>query len=333
MPRGMILAVVLILTLLTFSQFSQAQSIYHGRAYALGGAYTAITDDYSSFYFNPAGLAHTGFLGAGLGGNVAIKGVPLLPGIELGQGFMIRSPDWESIFADKERPVTGNFGAMAGLRYKTVGAGILHDGQIFFDPDDDQARLRIEQKTSYNLAYSYQLLEPFLNIGALSLGINVKIFSAERIEYDPQFQEELETAWGVGSDLGLMLQVTDNISLGIKAGDFFSNVFWEEEGTERLPPRYVLGGGLVLPLIDMSFSMDIGNLVHEPGTFLRAGIEKRFFRGLLDLRGGFYREGDDSGYTGGLGVNIGPMNVDIALGIEGLSFSKTSLLFGMGADF
>lgn len=337
--KRLLIPLLLIAVLFGLSPFSAAASSYfNARAYALGGAYTGIVDDYTAIYFNPAGLAHTGFIGVGLGAGGGITGDDIAPLTSYIRMFINDDINWQTILENltEEDSLNGDYGGFAGIRVGTLGFGVGMQGKGLMELDNGTARVDAENITTYNLAYAHRVLEPFANIGAISVGVNLKYLQGHRVQYSldddwdaEQHLEHLES--GFGADLGLMFKLSDIINLGVKVENIYNSAEWADEA---FPMRYNVGAGIILPFVGTMASVDIGNRPNDTGTIMRAGLEQSLFFNLISLRGGLVLDGSvDRMYTGGLGISLGPVKADLAVGTPDFSLSSISAVLGIRANF
>lgn len=328
MSRKLSLLLFIIIFVLLFTATIQAQSFFNARAYGMGGAYTAIADDYSAFYYNPAGLAHAGFLGFGLGlsGGIRANNISdfidsLMIIIDSDQSWADRLDELGSV------GVNGQLGGMGGLRFGPFAAGVtfLGEGVIATEGIDE---VDANFFTTINLAYAYSITEPFANIGALSVGANLKYVNSLYIE---QGEDEV-VANDFACDLGLLIRLTDYINLGIKIENLFSTNNIEHNPLLR---SYTVGAGIRLPLVGLMAVADVGNIPEKNGeTFFKFGLEQRLLFNLIALRAGIAQIGaDNRHYTGGIGINIGPFKGDFSMGTDSLTLQNLSAALGLRIDF
>ncbi len=334
MQRKLCLCLILfIIFLFSSSLTADAFSYYNARAFALGGAYTGIVDDYSAIIYNPAGLAHTGLVGLGLGSSLGGETDNIGEVISGVRKILV---DPEKILEIDIEPASIEYGHLTGVRFGTLGAGISFQGR----GNIDGSELDLTHYNTFNLGYAYRVLEPFGDVASLSLGFNAKYLEGNHYLYSTDGEsveeEHLPLGNGFGVDFGIMIKLTDIISVGAKVDNViqpFSNDGNIDyiKGSERV---YTVGAGINLPLIGLTATTDLSSIPHASGTAFRAGIEKRFFVGLLALRAGLAQEGPDTRYlTGGLGLNFGPVKADLALGFKNGVWDEPSAVFGIRANF
>ncbi len=333
--RGKIWFFIIIFTALIFtqSQPAEAMSYYNARAFALGGAYTAIVDDYSAMIYNPAGLAHTGLIGLGLGSTI---GGETENAIEVISGVRNVLADPEKFLEIDIGPASIEYGHLTGVRFGTLGAGVSFQGR----GEVDDTELNLTHYNAFNLAYAYRVLEPFGDVASLSLGFNAKYLEGTHYKYSINNNEVIEDLTDLGSgfgvDFGIMIKLTDIINIGARVENVIKPFPIEEnvdyiKGGERV---YTVGAGVNFPIVGLTATTDLSTIPHQEGTAFRAGLEKRFFMGLFALRAGIALEGADTRYyTGGIGLNIGPVKSDLGIGFEDGKWNEPSAVFGIRANF
>ncbi len=316
----------------TFS--ARAFSFYHGRAFALGGAYTGLVDDYSAILYNPAALGLYDETGLGFGSTLGGRSTNLIGVISnirdvIDDPLKIIHNDWGT--------ATMEYGHLTGLRFGPLGAGISFHGKGSLVDSE----LQVNNYLSYNLAFAYRILEPFADIGALAVGINARYVEGVSYRYwieqgtDGNGEEKTPLGSGLGADLGIMIKLTDIINIGARIENaikpFSSSSNEYNKGLERI---YTVGAGIKLPLVGLTATTDISTIPHSSGTAFRGGVEQRLFLGLLALRAGLAQEGADQRlYTGGIGLKFGPMQADLALGFEEGAWREPSAVLGISASF
>ena len=330
--------IVLLLIIFVFSCFAfyapsaQAIEFYHPRAFALGGAYTGLADDYSAIYYNPAGLAHSGILGFGLG--VAAGGqadnarefVQNISQILDDPGIILNNGEITDLEAD--------YNGLVGLRFGPVGGGLTLKGQAWTDSDNEEAHSK--NILGYNLGFAHQILDPFADIGAISVGFNARYLQGSHISVE-EIGAEPEEIRGTGyaADIGLLVRLTEMVNLGVKVDNAISSFEWDDSIENEIFDRTLtVGAGINLPLVGLTATADLSTVLGNDGSAFRAGVEKRFLLGLIAFRAGLAQEfGEARYYTGGMGVNLGFLQADLGIGVEGLNLNKPSAVLGVSANF
>ncbi len=275
---------------------------FGGRALAMGGAHTAIAGDLSAAYWNPAGLMNTDYPEIGLmheqrfGGLLSYNygGVawPFGPKYTLALSVTRMGVD--------DIPDTRN--ALIDLN---------GNGQL--DPNE---RLDPSKVRSFNTAdWVAYLTYAFRSNDRLALGVNLKLIHRD---YD------IESAMGVGFDIGAMYRATDELTLGATVQDVTTTLMaWSTGRNELVSPTLKIGagyglkalGGTITPAVDFDLmfegrefasTFNVGAVSVNP----RAGLEYRF-KDLFALRGGY---SDTQDLTFGAGIHLPKLYLDYAYG-------------------
>ncbi|MCK8823917.1 hypothetical protein [Fuchsiella alkaliacetigena] len=325
--KVIVLVTLLVVCLASSSAFATAR--YGTRAYSMGGAFTAVADDASAIYWNPAGLAESGLIGA-----------EVSMGMELGERDFFS--DARDIFDGSEEEQINalkdldeaeiRLDGMGVASFKNFGIGILGNNHFEGKNGNDynlSNTLNVEGVASWGTTF----MQPPLNLGSMAFGVNLKGLRGryDRIELDESDAEESikeydATAKGYGLDVGALFEVTGMFNAGLSIKNATSNLSWDWENQpansgdlveDSLERTVTVGGAADLPFpvgaivaADIEFDED-GNRTY------RYGAEKSLFFGLVDLRAGMYDPDDeDRVYTGGLGVNVPFVNVNFAMDSE-----------------
>ncbi len=186
------------------------------RAMALNGAYTAVSNDYTAPFWNPAAMDF--FSTTKIGGMVN----------QMSLNRKLR-------FASAVAP-THQWGAFAigwsGFAVEDIEARTSNTRQ----PD----RLFDYNENSFYLSYAYRML-PFLSLGA-----NFKLFHFQTLE---------ATANGIGIDLALLFALGQRARIGFVSQDLSSELKWSSGTREKFIPNYRLGIA-VEPFTNIMFTAD-----------------------------------------------------------------------------
>lgn len=327
------LAVFILISILPAAVRAEPTSTMNStaRALGMGDAYTALSDDSSALFYNPAGLARvTGInwkvfsLHAGASGMEAYEKIRGL------------NSDDQSGYSDAIEELYGEH-VWSGLGGETVftmpmiGFGIYNHGEALIKIDNP---VYPEIYTNVINDYGYVLgfgapVAPFLH-----LGLDLKYIkrTGARVPYGASYIADLNpdtiasniTGWGVGygADAGMNFVIPAPFFEATVAA-VWRNIgglkFRSENPATVIPGEdndITLGVGLKFdtPLLSVAPAFDFRYLNRTDLQLMRKinfGIEIGI--PLLDIRGGF-REGY---YTAGLGVNLGLFRVDVATyGVE-----------------
>lgn len=299
------------------------------RALAMGGAFTAVADDPSAAFWNPAGLAtatgneillmHSERFGDLIDRDYASYVQPvdwnILGGSQGGIGIsLIRLGVDDIPFTDHLQD-----------QLDTNGDGVIQDDELLglLDLQDD-----IRYKSDQELALMFSYGE---NLGRWRLGTSLKLVRQSIGEYH---------SLGVGADLGLIRpRLWKNMDLGIKFQDITTTYLsWSTGKTEVITPAVVPGLAWRQPLdqwnMDLLFAGSLetrfdnrqtADQYHSGSMSANAhlGMEVAFSRKVY-LRTGFDSGWDAENLTAGAGFRLTPLTVDYAYAGDSLGIDKVT---------
>jgi hypothetical protein len=267
----------------------------------MSGAFTAVANDTTAFYWNPAGYAF---------GPAAHGGVQWAEG-DLDRGDLSTFSDEAAGFS-----LGVTFMGVAGTFFKdsssTAAEGTLSSrGLESFDlsvsilqslPVDD---LVIAGSVHYLRGEAHELFEPLA-----SLSPDERTPSAVRERVLAAGGETTSTA---SLDLGALYQPNERMRFGLMWSRLFEPGFRLPSGEEIVLPRHGrAGAAFFLPYavtLAVDFDLTAQGSESDDWRELALGIEKRFFEDRLSLRAGLRAEagGDDGAnpaFSAGAGVRI-----------------------------
>jgi len=301
------------------------------RALGMGDAYTALADDSSSLFYNPAGLARV------RGINLKLFSLRVgASGLEAYSKIKDLNSDDENAYADALRELYGEHvwsgaGGSAAFTVPMIGFAIYNHADALIRIDNP---VYPEIYTSVINDYGYVLGFGIPLAPVFHLGMNLKYIkrSGARMPFGASFIADLDsdaiynnlTKWGkgYGVDLGVNFVIPApffSATLSAVWKNMGEISFRSEDPTADIPRELndiTLGAAFSFdtPLLSIAPAVDIRYLNREDLQLTRKlnfGIEIGI--PLIDIRGGF-REGY---YTAGLGVNLGLIQVDAATyGVE-----------------
>jgi hypothetical protein len=326
---GLVAALVL-----GFSARAAELSTLHSqvRALGMGDAFTAVADDDSSLFYNPAGLAQV----SGLNWKVfsARAGASSLSALKKIKDMKSKDEDG---YADAIEDLYGEHiwsgaGGESIFTMPMVGFGVYNHTEAMIkvdNPVSPEISTRIINDYGYTAGLGIPL-SPFLHVGAAlkyvkRSGADVPFGASFVADLDPDDIYGQMTSWGkgYGADIGATIRMPTpvldaNLSVAWKniGGMKFKT---EGGGTATVPTEesdLTAGASLKLdlPLLSITPAIDVRGLNNADVQLIRKinfGIEIGL--PLLDIRGGFH----EGYYTAGAGVNLALFRVDAATyGVE-----------------
>ena len=217
------------------------------RALAMGGAFSALANDSSACFYNPAGLQNSEKQ------QIAFLHYPLLA------DTLYNSITYSYPILD--------FGAIGLAIYRVS----TQDIQTYDASDFLIGTINYEQYKA-TLAYANKLNEQFI------AGIGINIISLNLLNVN---------AYGFGADLGIMYEPFEFVSLAIVGRNLINPSLTLNTTKEEFPREYVAGIAIKIPMkpINVYLTSDVV-LPEEAGLKIKAGIELTGFD-LASLRAGY----------------------------------------------
>ncbi len=331
---------LLILSLLFFSSASAYAFGIGARAMAMGGAYTALANDITSAYWNPAGLVH---------GDIRIFDAMAGQGIDANFGLdrvadFINPPKLISDYTGRDAEFSGSINGIAGLSLYKIGLSYIPWANISFSKNATETEVHYEGVAKRSLALTFggtfNTNYPFLS--RVSVGANIRYVYGQLYRIDcsgTPVKVTYATAQGVGLDLGAQADVAPFTKAGLTLRNLLTGMQWsgktdlytsfiggkltipyateDFEESDKTPASVVFGIASDIPAIAL-FSADVNYT--SPYSDIHLGVEKRFFAGIFALRAGYYTEAvnSTSKLTYGCGLDLGIINADLAFGQDAL---------------
>lgn len=307
-------AFALMFACLSLNTFTQAQTVIGkyagefmalgagGRANAMGGAFTAVANDVTAGYFNPAGLAnmnypqislmHEEHFGNLVNYNYAAVALPY--GNDMSFGLSIIRLGIDGIPDTREALIDG------------ITKNVIYD---IYNPN---ARLDPDKIKEFNNAdWAFYLSFAKKHSDNFSYGANVKIIRRDLAE---------EGATGIGFDVGAIYNAWDNLYLGANVQDVTTTlVAWSTGRNELITPTAKIGAayglefsfGRLMPAVDVDIRFENRRFASQfnvgPVSFdAHAGFEFSY-RNLFAIRAGY---NDVKNITVGAGIKLPKLNID-----------------------
>ena len=301
------------------------------RAMGMGGAFTAVADDESAFYWNPAGITQVRFasvmLGIGAQGedysflSDTIDNISDLERLnpldfELGRGYL-------------------NLGLLGGITTRFVGVNFYSETSISVDHPEletldvaassfNYGAVTIAAKIKEDIAVGLNLKKVIAGLGGGSVNIDkaAPLNSTNETYY--------ADGDGISYDLGVLYRLSDQVTFGFIARNLGGEVDLKGEKVNHLtngkapysesvdlPKEYAVGVSY-RPFKTTLLAFDIqkcdARLPFTPEqTRFRIGFEQTALWNIIALRlGAFTNKGDPMALTAGIGFNLGPLEIGVA---------------------
>ncbi|HBE79385.1 MAG TPA: hypothetical protein DDW65_16670 [Firmicutes bacterium] len=330
MKRISLLSLVFVLIITCATTAWGAAAVGYGtRAAGMGGAFTAVADDGSAPYWNPAGITQ-------------IKYVTFTPSFGAEGTYDIADdlidtssglPEFTNNSCDIM--VTGYLGITT--RYVGINAFVDVHGTV---------KTVSNEATYQGVGYGYGALTLAGHLGdQWAVGLNVKAVQAKTTgstvynNGTTPGTKSYANGDGIAYDIGILYQLNDNTRLGFMGRNILGSVDWKDgkmetydptdptgttvtdtksyNPTEDIPKSYTLGIAYN-PYESLTLAADV-EMIDETGlnavdqTRLHVGLEQTALWNIIAIRlGAFTNKGEDAGYTAGFGTKLGPLLLDAA---------------------
>lgn len=316
--RNLLLASIL---LLATPQLVAAESPgFGGRALAMGGAYTAVSDDATAAYWNPAGLMQLGFFG-------------FTPSIGV-RGNWNDAFEAYSAYNNGEKP---NFGSMDAAVDGMVGLnlnGIGLNAMVWSDFQTNRTGSNLTGDGTGKIMGTMTLAQEITPL--IAVGTSIKAFRERQVLFRTDDSAPLDSTRNYAQDVSATSYAVDlggqfKLGRAIRAGAVVKNLGpkLEFEGTrrnyvddsvgeiafnEKQESSIAVGIAVEPPLMGVLFAVDAERPMNGEAIEYRVGVEKSFF-GSLKLRAGASRADDEdlTNLSAGVGLEVGPALIDLAV--------------------
>lgn len=344
---SLILAVLLLVSLFSAQVLAAdgapgSYNKFGSKAYGMGGAFTAVADDATAVYWNPAGLTQSDLVG--LQANFGSQLGNWSDISDIGDFIdAVEDEDYEKaneLEDDLEDIDPINVNGMAAANLSSIGVGVIGNSRLDFDSSTPKATNDVLVQGLGG--YGTEIIDPPL-VGSLSIGGTGKVLYNRLDEAEIDIQEG-ETEFtdqdttGYGADIGALATLTDIDILNAKAGVTMRNAFNtldeldEGRNNPALERTLTLGSGVTFkfPMVEVLSARVAADmempLEGDRDNIKRLGAEGTI--GLFSLRTGVYGtdlgESDERTATLGAGFNLPFVDFNIAADSDSyVNFSGT----------
>jgi hypothetical protein len=272
------------------------------RSYGMGGAFTGIANDVSTVFYNPAGLA-----------NLNYPQIALMHSEQFGD---LVNYDYGAVAIPFQEDMSFGLSVMRlgvdGIP-DTREALVDPEGNVVYDITDPRNRINPSLITEFsNQDWAFFLTFAKRYSDDFYWGVNAKII---RRDFD------IESATGIGFDIGVYYIPMENLSLGASLQDATTTLIsWSTGLNELVSPTLKIGGayklteflgGYLMPALDFDVRFEnrqfASNFNIGPVSFdMHAGLEYTY-QNLIYVRGGY---NDVKQFSVGAGVKLPKLNID-----------------------
>lgn len=293
---------------------SSFPAMYGARAMGMGGAFTAVADDATALYWNPAALG-TNALTANLSLGFSAAG-----NLQAFQAIAENPEDLKKLLTTKGEADLG-VGLLVGANIGSIGVGYLADGAVHLEKGEGSV---FDGDAAVNGNIAVGVARDFAGGGATAIrgGVVLRSVNGMRTFYtvDEHGNDDSgdESGTGYALDIGAQLRLTDAFVIGAAVRNVVGNVNWAGAGAENLPTEFRIGVALTPPLLGGTIAADVAS-----GGQFRYGIEKKLLFGGMKVRFGQIHSDGGSWTTGGVGFALGPVAVETAVIAKGPTLHYT----------
>jgi len=221
---------------------------FGARASAMGNSFTAVSNDVSSIYYNPAGLS--------LLDKTQVLGM------------------YSSLFNDVDGISYGNLAVAKPFSFGTIGLGVvyLNVGDIPYVPDNTgpDGTTFSDNEVAVFLTYSVMYVE------TLRMGCSIKFLNHSLADYSGS---------GVGFDIGFMSKFSDKLTFGLMFQDLFGASIKLNKDSDKYPAQVKFGASYK-PVESLIISPQI-NFSEGKRLIFAVGTEYKLYRDYIYVRSGF----------------------------------------------
>ncbi len=270
------------------------------RPFAMGGAFTALSEDVTSIYWNPAGLVN------------------------------IKKLEFHGMHAERFSGIVNwDFGGIAVRvnEHTSLGIGYFRLGidgiplTKLTDPSQELGEIIIDDngREIRNIPYAYKYVNDSESAFFFSFARkkNEKVYYGGNIKFLYKTVGDYD-AWGLGFDIGVVCKPLDSLRLGLLISDGTSTVLaWNTGRRELILPHLRIGSAYsfkysflqFIPVFDVRMNFENRESsqikINLVGINVHTGLEIRFKKLLA------FRLGSDRGlFTAGSGITLSNFRID-----------------------
>lgn len=272
------------------------------RALGMGGAYAAVSNDVTSGYYNPAGLARINY-----------PQIALMHAEQFGNLVNYDYAGFAMPFGtDMSFGISAVRLAVDGIPDTRDALVIRGTTQRIYDIRSDSAGINPDLVTEFSdQDWAFYLTFAKKHADDFYYGASVKIIKRDIAEFG---------AWGIGFDVGALYSPVEDLFIGANLQDITTTlVSWDTGRNELISPTAKIGaaymveffGGKFTPALDFDVRFEnrrfASNFNVGPVSFdMHAGFEYNF-KNLFAVRAGY---NDVKQFTLGAGIKLPKLNID-----------------------
>lgn len=275
-------------------------------AAGMGGAAVAWVDDLSALHFNPAGLSGRRFEGAVVTA-VAQGGAHGGPAEQL-EGLRLLMEDPEAAGRDS---LHARLATLGGLAVNGSALGLMAQGEARIAGGQGEGRLASALAVGSGHRLGLRLLGADWHGGTA-----LRLVHVQHVRLDGSHAATMR-GYGFTVDLGLRACWGNLVSVGVALHDVAGSLVWRGQDDAPVASRqWLLPGQGVRVGLALGTPDRRARLAGEWGLdgAWAVGLEQRVLGGVLAVRVGRSRDpGQDGHNTAGLGLKLGPLELDAAV--------------------